>query len=76
MESYDTELKKLVDEREHMIDKIKDMKTERTAKLKFLASALFMCTALERKIKGNKQRQVLQSWRQNVYLQKVLLDCC
>jgi hypothetical protein len=33
-----------------MIDKIKDLKMEKKAKLKFLASALFFCNTLERKI--------------------------
>jgi hypothetical protein len=52
LESYDEELKKLVDERESMLIKMQDMKVEKTAKLKFLATALFFASTIERKWKG------------------------
>ena len=54
LESYDTELRKLVEEREGMIKKINDMRTEKKAKLKFLATALFFTTIIERRVKSCK----------------------
>jgi len=54
-----------------MMTKMKEMKVEKKAKLKFLASALFFCTFLEKKIKENKQRNAMNQWKQNVYLKKV-----
>lgn len=53
------ELRKLVDEREQMLKKMKDMKVEKKAKLKFLASALFFCTSLERKVNINRIKNAM-----------------
>jgi hypothetical protein len=52
-----------VDEREQMIDKVKDLKMEKKAKLKFLASSLFFCTTLERQINVNRIKNAINTWK-------------
>ena len=46
-----------------MVNKINEMKVEKKAKLKFLATALFFATMIERKAKGQKVRSSFNKWK-------------
>lgn len=42
-----------------MIDKLREAKLEKRTKLKYLASALFICTSLERKVDINRVKNAI-----------------
>lgn len=52
-----------MDEREEMVNKMKEMKVEKRAKLKFLATALFFATTLERNQKACKVKLFFNEWK-------------
>lgn len=65
LESYDTELKKLVEIKEETDRELIDVKIDRNAKYKFLGAALILIKGMNRRQKVMKVRMMFDRWKYN-----------